>query len=67
MTSSALKCRAREAREWMVSNCFPLWGQEGTGGHGLFRENLDPVVRKKLQEGHHTSKDDISTMISQLL
>ena len=45
MTSSALKRRAREAREWMVSNCFPLWGQEGTGGHGLFRENLDLAHR----------------------
>ena len=25
----------------------------------FFRENLDPVVRKKLQEGHHTSKEDL--------
>ncbi len=25
----------------------------------FFRESLDPAVRKKLQEGHHTSKDDL--------
>ncbi|WP_300391721.1 AGE family epimerase/isomerase [Henriciella sp.] len=41
MTSSALKRRAREARDWMVESCFPLWSQEGIGTHGLFREALD--------------------------
>ncbi|MEE2879262.1 MAG: AGE family epimerase/isomerase, partial [Pseudomonadota bacterium] len=45
MTSSALKRRAREARDWMVESCFPLWGQEGAGGHGLFREFLDLTHR----------------------
>lgn len=41
MTSSALKRRAREARDWMAESCFPLWGKEGAGAYGLFRESLD--------------------------
>ncbi|RIJ17954.1 hypothetical protein D1227_02475 [Henriciella mobilis] len=45
MTSSALKRRAREARDWMIESCFPLWGKEGSAGHGLFREALDMTHR----------------------
>ena len=57
MTSSALKRRAREARTWLLEACFPLWAEQGLGGHGLFREALDlshrpidgPVSRVRVQ------------------
>ena len=52
MTSSALKRRAREARDWLTDTCFPLWSQEGVGPHGLFREALDL--------SHRAIEDDVT-------
>jgi mannose/cellobiose epimerase-like protein (N-acyl-D-glucosamine 2-epimerase family) len=40
MSKSALKRRAREARNWLMDSCFPLWSERGVGEHGLFREIL---------------------------
>lgn len=40
MSKSALKRRAREARNWLMDACFPLWSERGVGEHGLFREIL---------------------------
>jgi len=41
MSKSALKRRAREARNWLLEDCFPLWSERGIGAHGLFREALN--------------------------
>ena len=45
MTSTALSRRAREARDWMLYNCFPLWSREGVLASNLFREALDITHR----------------------
>lgn len=45
MTSTALARRAREAREWMLDQCFDLWSREGVQGGNLFREALDITHR----------------------
>ncbi|MEO0981516.1 MAG: AGE family epimerase/isomerase [Pseudomonadota bacterium] len=44
MSTSALYRRAREAKAWLTSACFPLWRAEGVDG-GLFREALDLQAR----------------------
>ena len=45
MTSTALSRRAREARDWMLDSCFPLWSREGVLPNNLFREKLDITHR----------------------
>lgn len=40
MSARALERRGREAREWLMEACFPLWSDRGTQGCG-FLEALD--------------------------
>lgn len=40
MSTSALRRRAKEARQWLFNSCFPLWSERGTGNNGLFRERF---------------------------
>lgn len=44
MSSGALNRRSREAREWLLDACFPLWSERGTRGFG-FVEALDLLHR----------------------
>lgn len=41
MAKAALQRRAKEARAWMLDQCFPLWSNEGVLPNGLFAELLD--------------------------
>jgi mannose-6-phosphate isomerase len=49
MSRAALVRRAREAQDWMVGACFPLWASRGLEPSGLFSEVLtldgDPAPR----------------------
>jgi mannose-6-phosphate isomerase len=38
---AALGRRAREARQWLMEACFPLWAEAGVGPDGAFLEHLD--------------------------
>lgn len=56
MSAKALARRGREAREWLMEACFPLWAGRGTQGCG-FLEALDlqhkpietPIARVRVQ------------------
>ncbi len=41
MAGNALTRRAREAHEWLMDACFPLWAGQGVGPDGAFLEALD--------------------------
>jgi mannose/cellobiose epimerase-like protein (N-acyl-D-glucosamine 2-epimerase family) len=40
MTETALRRRAKEARQWLFDSCFPLWAEHGLTPAGLFPEVL---------------------------
>lgn len=41
MAGTALERRAREAENWMMDACFPLWADQGLSSDGAFLESLD--------------------------